>query len=92
MLHDFYLSVCSLGLVPLMHMAEIAQLLPRFAELDQAINSGARQWSPAQAAEAQQLLEAAEAMLERTVLLAGAPEMVQGLLLLEAAVVDENTR
>jgi hypothetical protein len=31
-------------------------------------------------------------MLERTVLLAGAPEMVQGLLLLEAAVVDENTR
>ena len=75
-----------------MHMGEIAQLLPRFAELDQAINSGARQWSPAQAAEAQQLLEAAEAMLERTVLLAGAPEMVQGLLLLEAAVVDENTR
>ena len=75
-----------------MHMAEIAQLLPRFAELDQAINSGARQWSPAQAAEAQQLLEAAEAMLERTVLLAGAPEMVQGLLLLEAAVVDENMR
>jgi hypothetical protein len=42
-----------------MHLAEIAQLLPRFAELDQAINSGARQWSPAQAAEAQQLLEAA---------------------------------
>ena len=75
-----------------MHMAEIAQLLPRFAELDQAINSGARQWSPAQAAEAQQLLEAAEAMLERTVLLAGAPEMVQGLLLLEAAVVNENMR
>ena len=91
-MHRLYLSICSLGLVPLMHMAEIAQLLPRFAELDQAINSGARQWSPAQAAEAQQLLEAAEAMLERTVLLAGAPEMVQGLLLLEAAVVDENTR
>ena len=73
-------------------MAEMEALLPCFDQLDSAINSGPEHWDDPQAEEAQLLLEKTDELLQRTLVYAASPEMVQGLQLLEAAVTDENTR
>ena len=83
----------SLGLVPLVHMPEMAALLPRFEQLDRAISStGGQHWGSGEAAEVRDLLATVDTLLQRSVDHAGSPLLVEGLELLEAAVKDDSTR
>ena len=73
-------------------MKEMSALLPRFEQLDKAINSGPQRWDHEEAAEAQELLLAVDALLQRSVQHASLPQLAEGLLRLQATVTDENTR
>ena len=88
-----FLCSPSLGLVPLVHMPEMAALLPRFEQLDRAISStGGQHWGSDEAAEVRDLLATVDTLLQRSVDHAGSPLLVEGLERLEAAVKDDSTR